>query len=81
MYIRETIAAIESIEAFIADMDYQSFLHDDKHQSAVIRKLDIIGEAVNQMDTSFQKDYPHIPWKKIAGLRDESIFIVAWNQS
>jgi len=73
LYIRDIIATIESIEAFIVDMDCQSFLHDDKTQSAVIRKLEIIGEAVKQLPTEFLENYPHIPWKQIAGLRDESI--------
>jgi len=54
-------------------MDYQSFLHDDKTQGAVIRKLEIIGEAVKQLPTEFLENYPHIPWKQIAGMRDKLI--------
>ncbi len=66
LYIRDIIAAIESIEAFTVGMDYHSFLHDDKTQSAVIRKLEIIGEAVKQLPAELLENHPHIPWKQIA---------------
>jgi len=39
-------------------------------QDAVIRRLEIIGEAVKNIPFSFRKEYPKIPWKKISGLRD-----------
>lgn len=39
-------------------------------QDAVLRRLEIIGEAVKNVDEDFRSRYPEIPWKKIAGLRD-----------
>jgi uncharacterized protein with HEPN domain len=39
-------------------------------QDAVLRRLEIIGEAVKNLDEDFKNRYPEIPWKKIAGLRD-----------
>jgi uncharacterized protein with HEPN domain len=50
-------------------MDYDAFVEDDKTLSAVVRKLEIIGEAVKQLPESFTQQLPTIPWKQIA--RDE----------
>ena len=46
LYLKDIFQAIESIEAFIFGIDYDAFFADDKTVSAVIRKLEIIGEAV-----------------------------------
>ena len=46
LYLKDILAAIESIERFTAGMDLGAFQADDKTTSAVIRKLEIIGEAV-----------------------------------
>jgi uncharacterized protein with HEPN domain len=73
LYIRDIIAAISSITAFIGEMDFTAFSSDDKTQSAVIRKLEIIGEAVKQMPDDVRRQYPDIPWKQIAGMRDKLI--------
>ena len=54
-------------------MDFEAFQHDDKTQSAVIRKLEIIGEAVKQIPEEERRQYPQIPWKQIAGMRDKLI--------
>jgi uncharacterized protein with HEPN domain len=42
LYLKDILAAIESIEAFTAGLNYESFCADDKTVSAVIRKLEII---------------------------------------
>jgi uncharacterized protein with HEPN domain len=73
LYIRDILAAIESIEAFVGTMDFAAFQDDDKTQSAVIRKLEIIGEAVKQIPEEKRRQYPEIPWKQIAGMRDKLI--------
>jgi len=39
-------------------------------QDAIVRRLEIIGEAVKSIDEYFRNKYPDIPWKKIAGMRD-----------
>ncbi|HBG07039.1 MAG: hypothetical protein A2075_22015 [Geobacteraceae bacterium GWC2_58_44] len=70
LYIKDILAAIASIETFISGMDYESFHGDDKTLSAVIRKLEIIGEAVKQIPVEIRQRYPEIPWKQIAGMRD-----------
>ncbi len=64
---------MESIEAFIAGMDFEDFKADDKTASAVMRKLEIIGEAAKQIPATIRRKYPHVPWREMAGMRDKLI--------
>lgn len=73
LFIQDILLAIERIESFITGMDYDAFVGDDKTLSAVVRKLEIIGEAVKQLPDSFTQQHPNIPWKQIAGMRDKLI--------
>jgi uncharacterized protein with HEPN domain len=73
LYLKDILAAIESIEGFIARMDLDTFQDDDKTNSAVMRKLEIIGEAVNQIPDEIRQEYAQIPWKEMAGMRDKLI--------
>lgn len=54
-------------------MDLKTFQADDKTASAVIRKFEIIGEAVKQLPEEIRKAYPEVPWKEMAGMRDRLI--------
>jgi uncharacterized protein with HEPN domain len=72
-YLKDIFHAIESIETFTAGMNCDLFVADDKTLSAVIRKLEIIGEAVKQLPEEFLLLHPDIPWKQIAGMRDKLI--------
>jgi len=54
-------------------MNLEAFQDDDKTNSAVIRKLEIIGEAVKQVSDEMRQEYPQIPWKEMAGMRDKLI--------
>jgi uncharacterized protein with HEPN domain len=73
LYLRDILAAIESIQLFIEGMDLESFQSDDKTNSAVMRKLEIIGEAVKQVPDDVRQKSPQIPWKEMAGMRDKLI--------
>jgi len=50
-----------------------AFLKDKKTQDAVIRNLEIIGEATKKLSNPLRLKYPNIKWKKIAGMRDKLI--------
>jgi uncharacterized protein with HEPN domain len=73
IYLKDVLVAIQSIEEFIAGMDLDSFQEDDKTASAVMRKLEIIGEAVKQIPEEIRQKYPEVPWKEMAGMRDKLI--------
>lgn len=54
-------------------MSYQKFLKDTKTQDAVVRNLEIIGEAVKNISESLKAEHPNIPWKDMARVRDKVI--------
>ncbi len=56
---------------YTRNMTETEFLDDRKTQDAVIRNLEVIGEIVKRIPEGFRSDHPHIPWKKIAGMRDK----------
>ncbi len=65
--------AARSALNFKADADRTSFLNDPKTQSAVLHQLLIMGEAPKRLSDSFRQQYPTIPWKAMAGMRDNLI--------
>ena len=58
---------------FRGGVDKSAFLNDPKTQSAILHQLLIIGEAAKRLSESFRASHPHIPWKKITGMRDKLI--------
>lgn len=73
LYLKDMVAAMDSIAEFIAEMTFAEFQADDKTASAVIRKLEIIGEAVKQVPDDIRTAHPQIPWREMAGMRDKLI--------
>jgi uncharacterized protein with HEPN domain len=73
VYLKDISVAIKSIEEFVAGMDLEAFQTDDKTVSAVVRKLEIIGEAAKQIPEDMRQIHPGIPWKEMAGMRDKLI--------
>jgi uncharacterized protein with HEPN domain len=73
LYLQDILAAIESIEAFVAGMNLETFQADDKTVSAVTRKLEILGEAAKGIPEEVRQIQAHLPWKEMAGMRDKLI--------
>ncbi len=74
--------SIRRIRQYTTDLDYEMFLNDSKTQDAVLRNLEIIGEAVKSISDTLRNDHPEIEWRKIAGMRDKIIhfyFGVNWD--
>jgi uncharacterized protein with HEPN domain len=72
-YLHDILNAIVDIESFIKNMNYDEFLNDRKTINAVIRSIEVIGEAAKKIPESMRKKTPLIPWKKMAGMRDKMI--------
>ena len=73
LYLKDILAAIERIEVFVENMDLEAFKADDKTTSAVIRKLEIIGEAAKGIPGEIRQSHPLVPWNEMAGMRDKLI--------
>ena len=72
-YINDLIEACEDILSFTMGMSYSDFAQDKRTVNAVIRSLEVIGEATKNLPVSFRNNYPDIPWKQMAGMRDKLI--------
>jgi len=75
-YLRDILEAIDKIERYTKNMNFEDFSDNELIQDGVIRNLEIIGEAVKNLPDDIKKDYSEVEWRKIAGLRD--IFIHAY---
>ena len=71
--LRHIAAETAFVLKHIQNKSEEEFLNDDLLCRAVVRSLEIIGEASKKIDPEFKKDYPHIEWKKMAGTRDKMI--------
>ena len=69
VYLHHILDAIERIEGYTTQ-GRAAFLSDSMRQDAVIRQLEVIGEAVKQLSAATRKRAPQIPWREIAGMRD-----------
>ncbi|MBI1741763.1 DUF86 domain-containing protein [Candidatus Acetothermia bacterium] len=72
-FLSDIKEAIHRIEAYTGGMTYEAFLADIKTQDAVIRNLEIIGEATKNLSEELRAKHPDIPWKSMAGVRDRLI--------
>ncbi len=72
-YLIDIREAMGRIEIYIKKIDYKHFLQDMKTQDAVVRNLEIIGEAAKNISENLRKKYPEVPWKGLAGVRDRLI--------
>jgi uncharacterized protein with HEPN domain len=69
-YLEDIVAAIEKIDSFTIGLTLTGFADDAKTFDAVLRNLEIIGEATKRVPESVRARAPEIEWRKIAGLRD-----------
>jgi len=72
-YLKHILDAISNIEKFMLGVSKEMFLENVEKQYAVLRGLEIIGEATKNLSEELKKKHPNIPWKEIAGMRDKLI--------
>jgi len=86
LFINDIIEAMESIENFVEGMSREEIVQDDKTSSAVIRKFEVIGEATKHLPDWLKEEYPDVPWRTMAGMRDKLIhayfgidYVLVWD--
>jgi len=72
-FLSDIREALQRISAYVAGMTYESFVADSKTQDAVVRNLEILGEATKNLSNELRAKYPSIPWRSMAGARDRLI--------
>lgn len=72
-YLSDICEAIQRIRAYTAEMTDEQFINDTRTQDAVVRNLEVIGEATKNLSTRITRTYVYIPWKSLAGVRDKMI--------
>lgn len=73
VYIQHIIESISKIEVYVEGVSKEKFMEKSLIQDAVIRKIEIIGEASKMISEKTRSKNPKIPWKDIAGMRDKLI--------
>ena len=86
LYLIDILEAINSIEKFVAGLDFEAFKNDDLRCSAVIRKFEIMGEAAKNIPEDIRQKYDSVHWRGMAGMRDKLIHLyfgikyeIVWN--
>lgn len=70
LYLEDIIEATEAAREYVAGMGRDELAEDRRTTDAVVRNLEIVGEAVKKLPAHVKRDHPDVEWKKIAGLRD-----------
>lgn len=70
VFLKHILESIESIEEYLKDISEKDFLTSQEKQDAVVRRLEIVGEAVRNLPDDFKEQYPDIAWNKAMGIRN-----------
>lgn len=73
LLLEDMLGAIRKIERYMAGLEREGFLQDEKTIDSVVRNLEILGEAARQLPEDFTTRYPNVPWRQIAGLRNRIV--------
>lgn len=72
-YLLDILIAARKAMSFLEGLSRAEFEHSELHQSAVVRPLEIIGEAAGRVSEETRKSHPEIPWQKMIGMRNRLI--------
>jgi len=72
-YVEDIVDAMEKAETLLEGVTFEQFEADFRINFAVVRALEIVGEATKRLPSTLRDQYPNIPWKEMAGMRDRII--------
>ena len=73
LYIQDMLENMKDAEEFVQGMSREQFEADKKTVNAVLRSIAVIGEAAKNVPDQIRAQYPHVPWREMAGMRDKVI--------
>jgi len=86
LYLMDMLESIRRIEVYTEDIGYEEFLRNNMIKDAVVRNIEVIGEAARNIPKEIQAKYNHIPWAEIIATRNviahdyfEIDYKIVWN--
>jgi len=73
LYIRDILQNMQDAEGFVRGMTPEQFAADKRTLNAVLRSIEVIGEATKHIPEDVRLKYPDVSWKEMAGMRDKVI--------
>jgi len=70
-YLRDMLESVDDIESFIGGMSFEEFKRDKKTLNAVVRSIEVVGEAAKKIARALRDGHKEIPWKEMAAMRDK----------
>ncbi|MEW6554659.1 MAG: DUF86 domain-containing protein [Actinomycetota bacterium] len=72
-YLQDILDSIDEISDFVEGMSLGDFAADKKTINAVLRSIEVMGEASRKIPEGIRAQYPQVPWRKMTGMRDKLI--------
>jgi len=72
-YLQDMLTSLDDIESFAGNMSFDAFKGDKKTVYAVVRCIEVLGEAAKKIPRSVRDRYPDMPWEAIVGMRNKLI--------
>jgi len=73
LYLGDIVEAIERIVTYLAGLSYEQFLEATQVQDAVLRNLQVVGDASKKVSLTVRKAHPELPWRQMSGMRDKVV--------
>jgi len=72
-YVNDILSCFQETQEFTQGLDFKTFVGDRRTVNAVVRSLEVMGEAAKRIPEDIRQRYPKIPWKRMTGMRDKLI--------